>query len=148
MAYGDPIRRSRSRDASNHRRPHDGGPRGRRPESRSPVAPAPRRNYGPPIRRSPPPPPRRDYHYAPSWRRRSRSPPRWTHDDRRPSRWERPSRRDRFVAVPANECTTPEATSDGPGRHIAATTTKKLRVINKSPGASKSPDATRRRRRS
>ena len=38
-----------------------------------------------------------------------------------------------------------EATTDIPGSHIAATTPKKLRCINKSSGASRSPDATRRR---
>ena len=76
MAYGDPIRRSRSRDAS---RRHSGA---RRRESRSPVAPAPRRYYyGAPVDR----------------RSTSRSPPRRSRrdDDTRSSRWERPRRRDR-----------------------------------------------------
>ena len=45
------------------------------------------------------------------------------------------------------ECTIVGATiDDSPGSCIAATTPKKLRSINKSPGASKSPDAARRQR--
>ena len=44
------------------------------------------------------------------------------------------------------ECTSPEAKSDSRKSGIAATT-KKLRVINKSLGASKSPDAVQPRRR-
>ena len=45
------------------------------------------------------------------------------------------------------ECTTAETKSDGPVSHIAATTTKKLRVFSRSSGASRSPDAARRGRR-
>ena len=45
------------------------------------------------------------------------------------------------------ECTTVGATSDGRPSGIVATTPKKPRCINKSPGASRSPAASRRRRR-
>ena len=45
------------------------------------------------------------------------------------------------------ECTPAEAMSDSHTSGIAATTTKKLRDINRSSGASRSPDAAQRRRR-
>ena len=45
------------------------------------------------------------------------------------------------------ECTSPEATSDNSVSRIAATTTKKLRCINKSSGGNRSPAAARRRKR-
>ena len=45
------------------------------------------------------------------------------------------------------ECTAVGATSDSRASRIAATMTKKLRVISRSSGASRSPDATQRRRR-
>ena len=45
------------------------------------------------------------------------------------------------------ECTIVGATSDNHGSHIAATMAKKLRVISRSSGANRSPDAMRRLRR-
>ena len=62
------------------------------------------------------------------------------------------SSRDAEIALMTDRDATIESnptgvTSNSPGSRIAATSTKKLRVINKSPGASRSPDATRRQRR-